>query len=67
MKKPTEYQSRFCGCMRNSEKTAPKVPPNLLMFGTGLKAMKEARYRNDNDTIGIAVVDLFISEKILSF
>ena len=53
--------------MRNFEKTAPKVPPNLLMLCMGLKAMKEARYRNENDTIGIAVVDLSISEKISSF
>ena len=49
--------------MQNSEKTAPKVPPNLLMFCMGLKAMKEARYCIKNDTIGIAVVDLSISEK----
>ena len=63
MKKLTKYRSRFCGCMRNSEKTAPKVPPNLLMLCTGLKVMKKARYRNEIYTIRIAVVDLSISEK----
>ena len=67
MKKLTKYRSRFCGCIRNSEKTAPKVPPNLLMLCTGLKVMKEARYRNESDTIGIAVVDLSTLEKISSF
>ena len=50
--------------MRNSEKTAPKVPPNLLISCMGLKAVKEARCCNENDPIGIAVVDLAISEKI---
>ena len=48
-------------------KTASKDPPNLLMFCTGLKAMKEAIYRNDNDAIGIVVVDLPISETVSSF
>ena len=41
--------------MRNSEKIAPKVPPNLLMSCMGLKAVNEARCRNENDTIRIAV------------
>ena len=37
------------------------------MFCTGLKAVKEARYRKENDTIGIAKVGLSISEKISNF
>ena len=33
----------------------------------GLKAVKEARCRNENDPIKIAVVDLSISEKVSTF
>ena len=61
--KPTKYQNRFCGCLQNSEKTTPKDPPNLLMFCMGLRAMKEARYRNKNYTMGITVVNLSIPKK----
>ena len=47
----TKYRSRFCGGIQNSDKAAPKVPPNLLMLCSGLIVMKEARYRNESDTI----------------
>ena len=43
MKKPTKYQNRFCGCMRNFEKTAPEDPPILLMICKSLKTIKEVR------------------------
>ena len=33
------------------------------MTSTGLKAMKETKYRNENCTIGITAADLFLSEK----
>ena len=36
MKKLTKYQNRFCGCMRNSEKTAPK-DPNFINDLHGIK------------------------------
>ena len=39
------YRSRFCGCIRNSEKTAPKDPQILLKTCEGSKTMKETRYR----------------------
>ena len=63
MKKLCPYRDRFCGCMRNSVKTAPKNSPILLMICEGSKTMKKARYRNENYIIGIAVIDLFILEK----
>ena len=66
MKNSTKYRSRFCGCMRNSEKTAPQNPPILLITCESLKAMKETKYRYENYTIGIAVDDLYISKRFQS-